>query len=466
MAIAKSTSGSGFVGAIGYALQTTKKKGPEELKPVVLAQNNCFGTASELAGQMRLVADGRQRIQKPVTHLVFALPPGEKVTPAKAMTALESILADIGVRKDNNQYIVVQHRDKAHDHYHVVLNRVGLDGSLVQDKFLNNRLQVAASKVEQTLDFAITPNRTFVYSPGQENGKNYIFQERLTPKFQAVLTDHNPVIEDDKQKLQRILNQVMPTVKDILGLQAALQLQGITTKTKEVKGNVVGISFKMPTDIQLKGSEVGFPMSKINTLLVENSLAKEAPLLAQGKDIPALDPVVPTQLVAEPVLPEQLVAEPITPEPVLPELVVAEPITPEQAERSRQIQEAINKLRPSPHTPEEDVRAERIRAAIDNIRTTSSLKQAISDNQPIGRGQENTSADLERLERNLRSDQAAAEKQRAIDAAERNAEEERRLAASKSEAGNRVVEPENLEPERNIEESRKQVKDTGPKRRR
>ncbi|KKX46491.1 relaxase/mobilization nuclease domain-containing protein [Sphingobacterium sp. IITKGP-BTPF85] len=58
-------------------------------------------------------------------------------------------MKDIGIEKNNHQYVIVQHKDKEHDHYHIVANRVGMDGELLNDHRIKDRLQVACDKAEQ-----------------------------------------------------------------------------------------------------------------------------------------------------------------------------------------------------------------------------------------------------------------------------------------------------------------------------
>ena len=201
MPTANANTGNGFSKAISYALQEAKKY-PEETRAKVLEFNQVFGSSREMGKQMREVADERKTVQKPVLHVQINFHPDEKLNRAQAELAIDSILKDIGIEKDNHQYVVVQHKDKAHDHYHVVANRVSMDGELLNDHRIKDRLQVACDKVEKEQGLRQTQGRTVIYDPREEKGFRYVNeQEKQLNKQQKQdrpLRDKNPKIMEQK----------------------------------------------------------------------------------------------------------------------------------------------------------------------------------------------------------------------------------------------------------------------------
>lgn len=167
MPTANANTGNGFSKAVSYSLQEQKQLQAHE-RAEVLYMNNVNGTSRDIGRQMRDIADDRERVQKPVLHIQINFHPDEKLTKEQATKAVDGVLKEIGISKENHQYIVVQHKDKPHDHYHIVANRVSMDGSLVSNDRIIERLQVACDKVEQEQGLRPTEGRTVFYDPNQE----------------------------------------------------------------------------------------------------------------------------------------------------------------------------------------------------------------------------------------------------------------------------------------------------------
>ncbi|MCI0922776.1 relaxase/mobilization nuclease domain-containing protein [Sphingobacterium rhinopitheci] len=274
MPIANANTGNGFSKGVSYALQEQKQLS-EDQRAVVLEYNNVFGTSRDIGRQMRDIADDRERVQKPVLHLQINFHPDEKLGREKAKKAVHAILQEVGISSDNHQYVLVQHRDKAHDHYHVVANRVGMDGSLVSNERIIERLQVACDKVEQEQGLRRTEGRTVFYDPSQEKGFRYATSEEKKAhraKNKKTNLDKNP----NKREQQAVIkNEVIKVLQDKKistadAFKKALESRGIDVRFMENKYGISGISFK--TDkISVKGSQIGAKWNDISKILEHNS---------------------------------------------------------------------------------------------------------------------------------------------------------------------------------------------------
>jgi hypothetical protein len=265
MPTANANTGNGFSKAISYALQEAKKY-PEQTRANVLEQ-------------MREVADDRKTVQKPVLHMQINFHPDEKLSRVQAEQAIDSILKDIGIEKDNHQYVVVQHKDKAHDHYHVVANRVSMDGELLNDHRIKDRLQVACDKVEKEQGLRPTQGRTVVYDPREEKGFRYVNeQEKQTNKQQKqnkAVRDKNPIIQEQKNEILKHLQEVL-SKKEIDSpekLKVELERRGVDVQLSENKNGISGVSFKKD-NISVKGSAIDYKWSDISKTLEENRVIK------------------------------------------------------------------------------------------------------------------------------------------------------------------------------------------------
>lgn len=279
MPTANANTGNGFSKAISYALQEAKKY-PEETRAKVLEFNQVYGSSREMGKQMREVADDRKTVQKPVLHVQINFHPDEKLSRAQAEQAIDSILKDIGIEKDNHQYVVVQHKDKAHDHYHVVANRVSMDGELLNDHRIKDRLQVACDKVEKEQGLRQTPGRTVVYDPNLEKGFRYITEQEKEinkqQKQEKSVRDKNPKIMEQKNEIREQLQEVL-SKKEIDSpekLKVELEKRGIDVQLSENKNGISGVSFKKD-NISVKGSAIDYKWSEISKALEENRVKAE-----------------------------------------------------------------------------------------------------------------------------------------------------------------------------------------------
>jgi len=279
MPTANANTGNGFSKAISYALQEAKKY-PEQTRAKVLEFNQVYGSSREMGKQMREVADERKTVQKPVLHVQINFHPDEKLSRAQVEQAINSILKDVGIEKDNHQYVVVQHKDKAHDHYHVVANRVSMDGELLNDHRIKDRLQVACDKVEKEQGLRQTQGRTVVYDPNQQKGFRYVNeQEKQTHKQQKQekpVRDKNPKIMEQKNEIREQLQEVL-SKKEINSpekLKAELEKRGIDVQLSENKNGISGVSFKKD-NVSVKGSAIDYKWSEISKALEENRVKAE-----------------------------------------------------------------------------------------------------------------------------------------------------------------------------------------------
>jgi len=251
-----------------YALQEKKvQAGP--LKPVVLAYNNVFGTSRDIGFKMKDIAGERPAVKKPVLHVQINFHPDEQPTKKQAQRAIDSILKDIGIDKENHQYVVVQHRNTAHDHYHAVINRVGLDGSLMNDHRIIDRLQVACDKVEKLQGLRRTQNRTVIYDPHHNLGYSYVKRADRKAEERKPIHDKNEAKKEVKEHIQGSLIDALGTAKSSTELRDMLVSKGIETRFLESVKGIYGVSFRYD-EIAVKGSDVGFKWAEVAKIMEAN----------------------------------------------------------------------------------------------------------------------------------------------------------------------------------------------------
>ena len=116
--IAKAVKGKGFRGALAYDLA------PE--KGALLDTNMAAETPRELAAEFGAIRDLRPTLGKAVLHVSLSAAPGEQLSDEQWREIGQRYLA--GMDLDQNQYVMTRHTDTAHEHIHIVANRIGFDG--------------------------------------------------------------------------------------------------------------------------------------------------------------------------------------------------------------------------------------------------------------------------------------------------------------------------------------------------
>lgn len=266
--IAFSNTGTGFKGAISYVLKEHEKYLPFQKRPIVIGQNNIWGTSAEMAKQMRFIADSNSKSSRPVLHIAFSFHKDERLPLRKSLEAMHLALQEINFHKEKNQYLLVKHNDTDVEHYHWIINKVDLNAKNLDTSYIKNRLQVACDKIEKQLKLRPTPGRTIIYD--SESEKGYRFTKKETPK-NKVFQEKSAKISDIKQFVYDELVNVLSHLKTIERLEPELSKKGIECKTTFNKNGLNGISFRYEKQAY-KGSQIGIKAKDIVKAIQENQI--------------------------------------------------------------------------------------------------------------------------------------------------------------------------------------------------
>ena len=80
----------------------------------------------KMSERMQRIANLNRRVEKPVWHQAFSFPLGEKVDTETMAEICQLFAQRFGM--ENNQLVAFRHADKDHDHFHIIANRINLDG--------------------------------------------------------------------------------------------------------------------------------------------------------------------------------------------------------------------------------------------------------------------------------------------------------------------------------------------------
>ena len=285
------TTGNGFSGALSYIHKEHEKDLQEYQKPKILQENFVFGTVSEQAKLMRNIALCNARSSRPVLHLSISFHKEEKISEEVRDQIFDKILEELRADRDNHQFVIAQHFDSDHEHYHILLNKVGLDRTNINTSYIVNRCQVIADKIEQELNLRRTYGRTIVYDPASEKGYRYTSdQERnLKEKF----LDKAENVRDTKKFIQDSLLMALadPNVVDASTLEVALKEKEIDSRMNvDGKGNLKGISLRYNNQAY-KGTQLGLKSKYIQGFF--NKKKNEQEITSQTSE---MIPEVPVSL--------------------------------------------------------------------------------------------------------------------------------------------------------------------------
>lgn len=284
--IINATTGAGFLGAISYIHKEHEKDFTEEQKPKILEENMVFGTVPEQAYLMRSIAVRNARSSRPVLHLSISFHQEEKISEEMRDVIFDKILEELGATRDNNQFIIAQHFDAAHEHYHIVLNKVGFDRSNINTSYIINRCQVIADKIEHEVGLRRTFGRTVVYDPTNPKGFRYTTQEERNEK--KIFLDKSVGIRDVKTFLRNNIDVSMQQTFNVKELLEKLEEIGIDCNANfNSEGLLKGISFRYNNQAY-KGTQLGLKSKAIENYyslknkdsIVENEKANEVPIPA------------------------------------------------------------------------------------------------------------------------------------------------------------------------------------------
>jgi len=256
--IGKIAIGKSFKGCLLYCLNDKQQEQKQELvmkdRAEILLFSQCYGNQRELIQQFNEVRQLNPKLSKPVLHITLSLSPGEQLPKDKLMEICQDCAKDMGF--ENNQYIAIHHRDTNHQHLHIVANRVGYDKRTVSDS--RNFQKIAAYCRRMELKFDLKQ----VLSPRQFLSK----EQRLIPRQDA-----------RKEQLKKDIQQTLKQAKSYGEFEQKMKSLGYQV----LKGR--GISFIDDKKVQIKGSEAGFSLMKIEKILAlkQNLAVKE--LLKQNQ---------------------------------------------------------------------------------------------------------------------------------------------------------------------------------------
>jgi hypothetical protein len=204
---------------------------------IVFSQHLAGNSPKEITEEFKLIQEENIRCQK--NTLSFILSPtqedGKNLSKEQLGELTQRFIKEMNLKK--RQAIGFVHRDKAHIHVHLYVNRIGFDGKAYNDSFIGKRSQLAAENVAKEMGL------TTVKEVQLEKELNSI-QVRLEIKniHQRVMETERPKTLDSYIKTMKERNvEVIPTINRANKLQGfRFQYHGLNFKASEVHRSMSG----------------------------------------------------------------------------------------------------------------------------------------------------------------------------------------------------------------------------------
>lgn len=243
--IAKISRGSGFAGAGRYL---SEKDGAE-----LIGGNMAGRNAEELSSEFGAIRAERQDIERPVWHCSLSLPPGERLSDEQWREISEKHLQNLGLDPERHQYALFRHKDKEHDHVHILANRVSYDGEVWHGKWEGRRAKESTQQLEREYGLIRTPG-------AGQGSKDRVKESRAEKEMQARIGVESP----KKQAAARIDEAIKRSNGTREDFEKQCKELGVSVKWNESKttSRVSGASFKLDDALKdmagtFKGSQIG-----------------------------------------------------------------------------------------------------------------------------------------------------------------------------------------------------------------
>jgi hypothetical protein len=231
--IGKHVKGKSFRGLLNYLFG---KEGARYIG------GNMEGTnPRELATEFGLSRKLNPKVSRAVYHASLSLPHHESLDDDTWHEIAQKYLQAMGFKM--NQYIVVRHVDREHDHAHIAASRIQLDGTTVSDSWDKRRSEVIIRKLEKEYNLQSVPASWEKDKHSPSTGE----------RRQLARTGEESV----RVKLQRSLDEATQDHPIMPELIEQLQQQGINVRVGYTRtGKVKGISYQLDS-VAFSGTHLG-----------------------------------------------------------------------------------------------------------------------------------------------------------------------------------------------------------------
>ena len=236
----------------------------------IIGGNMSGQTPRELAREFGVFREQRPDIAKPVHHASISAAEGERLPIEQWNEIADKYAERMGF--GDCPYVVVQHLDTAHDHIHIVLSRIDLEGKVVSEFQSKMRAEAVMREVER--EYGLTP-----VTPSRE-------VERATLTRGEVERFERTGDLSAKMQLQERVELALKDAPTTTEFVERLNRGGVEViPNLQRTGRMSGISFRIGEEL-MKGSDLGrgFSWGGLQQRGLEYVQERDNPVLEAARD--------------------------------------------------------------------------------------------------------------------------------------------------------------------------------------
>jgi hypothetical protein len=230
--------GKGFGGALRYNLEKADKGVAE-----ILDSSFVDVTQKAIMKEMQMVKMLRPNLQKHFYHTSINFPPSENLSSEKMKEIGREYLEESGFTQ--HQFIMFRHHDADHPHLHILVSRIGYDGSVLSDSNDFAKCEIILRRLEKKHNLAeVVSSRN---AQKRAVTKNELEMEKRTG------------IPSKKMRMQSIIKEALNSSKkpSCIEFVQRLQSKGVNVLFNQAStGYVSGISYSYK-EMTITGSKLG-----------------------------------------------------------------------------------------------------------------------------------------------------------------------------------------------------------------
>jgi len=204
---------------------------------IVFSQQLAGDNTEQITDEFKLVQEQNVRCQK--NTLSFILSPiqedGRKLSKEQLGELTQKFIKEMNLKE--RQAIAFVHRDKAHIHLHLYVNRIGFDGKAYNDSFIGKRSQLAAEYVAKEMGLTTVKEVQL-----EKNINLQLTRQEIKNRHQSVMEHQRPKNIEDYIKAMKVEKvKVIPCINKSNKLQGfRFEFQGHNLKASEVHRSISG----------------------------------------------------------------------------------------------------------------------------------------------------------------------------------------------------------------------------------
>ena len=252
--IGKITTGKDFGGLVNYLLDPSKT-------PQLIGTNLLSQKPNDMIEELEWISSQNTRCKKPVKHISLSFAPQDgEVLDQIVYDIVDDVLEGLGY--DDNQYMVVRHdrsdperqNDHNHDHLHILINAIRIEGDRVRDSFDKTKLERILREQELKHNLTVVPSSSQrkhkSVSTGQVRRMAKEIEERKSQN------SNQGVDAPYMSKLQSGIDLASHDCPTLAVFLARLQRLKIDSQFRiNNNGDVTGIAYRMQ-DFKVKGCKL------------------------------------------------------------------------------------------------------------------------------------------------------------------------------------------------------------------